>query len=73
MTAGRPPIYTDDVRVCLRAEGKYALKPNGIRRAIVQLLLDNNGCLTIGEINSHFHRNMKKTVSQMLRSGWLSR
>lgn len=72
MTAGRPPIYTEDLRVCLKAEGKTTLHTDSDRRAVVMLLLDNNGCMTLGAINAQFGREMKKTISAMLRTGWLT-
>lgn len=71
MPAGRPPTYTDDTRVCLAASGKYKLQQASDRRAVVQLLVDNAGCMTLGEINKHFGFDIRHRVMALVRLGWL--
>ena len=68
---GRPPIYTDATRVCVRASGKTRLQLNSDRRAIVNMLIDRGGCATLTEIDAHFGFSIRDKVMALVRAEWL--
>jgi len=68
----RPAIYGDDTRVGLSSgTPKTRLQDKSVRRAIVNLIIDNKGALTIGQINDHFGFDLANRVGALVRSGWL--
>ena len=70
--SGRPPIYTDDTVVAVVAKNpRSKLQDNSERRAIINLLINNKGKLTLKEINAHFGFDMRASVTALVRARWL--
>jgi hypothetical protein len=69
---GRPTLYHDGAKLCVRPTGQSKLQRNSDRRAIVEVMLENGGCMTLGEIDSHFGYDMRMKAIALLRAGWLS-
>lgn len=69
---GRPTVYHDGAKLCVRPTGQSKLQRNSDRRAIVEAMLENGGCMTLGEIDNHFGYDMRPKVIALLRAGWLS-
>lgn len=67
---GRPPIYTDDTKIRLHATGKAKLQSNSLRRAIVNLLVNNTGVMTLKEIDEHFGFEARNVALSLVRCGW---
>lgn len=67
----RPQTYTDDMRVCVAPDGSSRLQKDGDRRAVVDWLIDQGGCATLGEIDAAFGINMRPISSALVRAGWL--
>lgn len=67
----RPKTYTGSVKVRVSATGKTGLQPNSDRRAIVNVLIDNAGVMTLDQINEHFGFDISGKVRALIRSGWL--
>lgn len=69
---GRPPIYSDTTRVCLCGRNAASkLQEASDRRAIVNYLIDAGGCASVQDINSHFGFDIRKAISDLVRTGWL--
>ena len=68
----RPVIYNDDTKFCVRPTGDSKLQKHSDRRAIVDLMLDNGGCMTLREVETHFGFPMRLKVIALVRAGWLS-
>jgi hypothetical protein len=68
---GRPPAYTDSSKVFLSATGKSKLQTDSDRRAIVNLLVDSGGVLTLGEINASFGFDIRERVFALQKAGWV--
>lgn len=68
---GRPKAYDDEARVCLHPRGNSKLHPGGDRRAIVELLLENGGCMTLAAIDEHYGFSVRDRVLALVRAGWL--
>jgi hypothetical protein len=69
---GRPPTYRDDTKVCLCAKrARTRLQENSERRAVINLLVNNKGALTLEEIDAHFGFDIRETVMTLVRLGWL--
>lgn len=68
---GRPPKFTDAARVCVRPSGDSQLKKHSDRRAIVDWLVEEGGCSTLGAIDRHFGFTMRAKVFALQRAGWL--
>lgn len=69
---GRPQEYFDDTVVCLHTTGAHKLQKNSDRRAIVDFIVEAGGQATLIEIDRHFGFDIRKTVTSLLRSGWLA-
>lgn len=68
----RPRKYDEDTVVCLSSSGSGRLQKMSDRRAIVDLLIEHGGCMSIGAINAHFRFSMRQKVIALVRSGWLT-
>jgi uncharacterized membrane protein len=68
---GRPRKLYDDTLVSIKAQGTTKLQANSDRRAVIQLLVDTGGRMTMGEINRHFGFDISTVVRGLMRSGWL--
>lgn len=71
MPAGRPPVYTDDIYVRINAKGEHKLQAASDRRAIIDLLVNNRGRMTMGKINAHFGFDITTVVSKLQSLGWV--
>jgi hypothetical protein len=70
-TQGRPPEYTDKTRVQICATGKTKLQHNSDRKAIITLMVDNGGVMTLKAIDDHFGFNIRPKVVALIHAGWL--
>ena len=68
---GRPEKYTDDSRVYLCADGRIKLQAGSDRRAIVNLLVDNRGSMTLGEIDRTYGFSVRDVVFDLVKAGWV--
>lgn len=68
---GRPKTYTDETVVCIDARSGTRLQRNSERRAVVELILDNGGCMAMGAIDEHFGFSMRERVIALIHAGWL--
>jgi hypothetical protein len=68
---GRPAVYTDTTKVSLCATGKVKLQQGSERRAIINLIVEHAGVMTLGEINDHFGYDIRTTVLALQQAGWL--
>ena len=71
MERGRPKEYTLETEVRICAKGTSKLQEKSARKAIIQLLVNNKGLLSIGEINNHFGFDISDKVVALIRAGWL--
>lgn len=69
---GRPTVYHDDAKVCVRPNGSTKLQRMSDRRAIVDLMIENGGCMTLKQIDDHFKFDIRDKVIALIRVGWLS-
>lgn len=69
---GRTRIYTEDTRVHVHASGDSKLQQHSDRRAIVNLIIENGGAMTMGAIDEHFGFCIRDKVAALIRAGWLS-
>ena len=67
----RPKTYDDGTKVRLHPSGKSKLQESSDRRAIVDLIVDNKGVMTMGEIDEHFGFDIRPKVIALMRSNWL--
>lgn len=68
---GRKKIYTDDTKVRLHPNGKSKLQVMSDRRAIVLMMIEHGGVMTIGKINEGFGFDISSKVVALIRAGWL--
>lgn len=69
---GRPLTYSDDTVVCLSGKtAKSRLHQGSDRRAIVNLLLESKGRMTLQQIDDHFGYDIRSKVIALIRNGWL--
>ena len=68
---GRNKKYTNETVVRLRPDGKTKLQIMSERRAIVNLLIEHAGVMTMGAIDEHFGYDIRESVIRLIRSGWL--
>lgn len=68
---GRPPIYQDDDVVRLSASGKSKLQPGSERRAIVNVIIEKRGVVTLKQLDEHFGYTVRSKVLSLQRAGWL--
>lgn len=68
---GRPRVYTDETVVCIAARGAVRLQRNSERRAIVELILDHGGCMSMGDVDRHYGFSMRGRIIALIHSGWL--
>ena len=69
---GRPPIYTEKAvaRICVNGANK--LQEQSLRRAVVNVLVENRGAMTIGQLNEHFDFDVTNAVMELVKVGWLA-
>lgn len=68
---GRPKVYDGSMKVAVQPDGNSRLQAASDRRAVVQLLVDNGGVMSIDDISAHFKFDMMGVVKALVRSGWL--
>ena len=68
---GRPVIYGPKTYICLHSTGQSRLQKDTDRRAIVNLIVDKGGRMTMAEIDEHFGFSMQTKIAALRRSGWL--
>jgi len=70
---GRPATYRPDAMVVLTADNAQSkLQRGGERRAIVNALIDNQGRMTIAELDEHFGFDTKLRVMALAHAGWVT-
>lgn len=67
----RPIKYDGDTVMCVRPQGDSRLKKHSDRRAIIDLMVENGGCMSLKEIDDHFGFTMRSKVLALMRAGWL--
>lgn len=68
----RPLKYTDATRVHITGrKPESRLQPASDRRAIVNVIIDNQGSMTLKEIDDHFGFDIREKVAALIRAGWL--
>lgn len=68
----RPQIYTDDTVVYITGrKAKTRLQSGSDRRAIVNVILDNGGTMTLGALDEHFGFDIRQKAIALTKSGWL--
>jgi len=68
---GRKRALGDVDILAVRPTGESKLQNMSDRRAVVQLIIDNGGILSVGDINKHFGFDITPTIRGLMRSGWL--
>ena len=68
---GRNLIYSETMKVRLHPDGKTKLQTMSDRRAIVNLIVENGGIMSIKDINTAFQFDISAKVVALLRAGWL--
>lgn len=68
---GRPPQYSDAAKVFLNTTGRSKLQMGGERRAIVNVLVDAGGVMTLKEIDEKFGFIIRTKVFALQRAGWV--
>ncbi len=68
---GRPPVYGDDSCVYLHATGSAKLQSGSDRRAIVNVLVENGGSMTMLELDAHFGFDVRERVLALQKAGWV--
>lgn len=68
----RPVVYKDDSVVVVTTENaKTKLQTGSERRAIVNVIIDKGGSMTLLELDEHFGYDIRPRVAALARSGWL--
>lgn len=71
-TRGRPPEITGDTLVRLCCKGKVRrLQSRSLRRLVANYLFEHGGAATIGEIEDALQLDVKSTVQDLRRGGWV--
>lgn len=68
---GRPMEYHADTLVRLHVTGTSKLQKASARRAVINLIVENGGSMTIGEIDEHFDFSMRDVVMGLVHTNWL--
>lgn len=68
---GRPVVYGDESRVYLHATGRAKLQAGSDRRAIVNVLVENGGSMTMRELDEHFGFDVRDRVLALKKAGWV--
>lgn len=69
---GRPATYDDDTVVSLTGKkAKSKLQQGSDRRAIINLIVDEKGRMTLKEIDDHFGFEIRPKVIALIHAGWL--
>ena len=68
---GRKEIYNDKTKLRISTKGKTKLQPNSDRRAIVNLMVDRGGVMTLKGIDDHFGFEIRDKAIALVRAGWL--
>lgn len=68
---GRPPIYVDSAKVFIESNGKTRLHPGGVRRAIVNAIIEHGGSMTLKALDKHFGFDVRRRVLLLQKAGWL--
>lgn len=70
---GRPKKFNDAQRVYVESRApRHRLQEASERRAIVNLVIDNGGAMTMGEIDDHFGYDTQSKVAGLVNAGWLA-
>lgn len=69
---GRPKRVDKDTIVAVRPNGKSKLQKDSDRRAVVQLMIDNGGWMSVETISRHFGFDISRVVRSLVNSGWLA-
>lgn len=68
----RPSTYTDDCVVAVTGhKAKSRLQAGSERRAIINVIIDNGGTMTLLALDEHFGYDIRRKVVALVRSGWL--
>lgn len=69
----RPLTYRDDTRVAVRVARapRAKLQSRSLRRAIVNMLVDNGGSMTLRELDEAFGFDVRDNTQSLIRDGWL--
>lgn len=69
---GRSLMYRDETRVAVVARApKVRLQSKSLRRAIVNMLVDNGGAMRLDALDEAFGFNVRETTQALIRDGWL--
>lgn len=69
----RPAIYTDEKVVAIQTTGAATKLQNASeRRAIVNVIIDHGGAMTLKEVDDHFGYDIRNQVISLIRTGWLA-
>lgn len=68
---GRPPVYGGNDKVYITTTGRSKLQPGSDRRAIINRLVDNGGCMTLDQIDASFGFTIREKVVALQRAGWV--
>lgn len=69
---GRPNRYSDDFVVAVTgASARTKLQVGSDRRAIVNVIIDNGGSMTLGALDVVFGYDVRSKVMALMRNGWL--
>lgn len=72
MPAGRPPNVEDTDLIVIRTSGKHKLQAMSDRRAVVNRLVENGGAMTVSELNDSFGFDIRRTIYDLIKAGWLA-
>ena len=69
---GRPAIYTDETTVCVSPNGTSKLQTGGQRRALINVMIENGGCMTLAELDAVWGFSVRETAVALIRADWIS-
>lgn len=68
----RPQTYKDESTVTVNAaKARTKLQAGSERRAIINLLVERGGTMTMAAIDEHFGFTMRPRVIALIKAGWL--
>ena len=71
---GRPLLHTDDTIVAISSsQARSKLQVDSERRAIINVIVDNGGKMTLKQINKHFGFDIRARVVALIDIGWLKK
>lgn len=68
----RPALYSDAATVSIdsrQAESK--LQVNSDRRAIINVIVENGGAMTLKQLRKHFGYDIRTLVNSLVKLNWL--